>query len=1105
MKPLGNSIAFVDEGSTEPRIMQATEALANALARAAEVNVKRDPFEISFSSLFIGLLATRDATGEWLRAQFVSSKADLDALLRPCELTPRDLDRLIEADLRATGALERKAPYTRTSSARAALEEAERRADAEIRVTDTVDVLATMISLPAFHDQEFEALRINRKAWATDLWEWFGAAKSPTATPSSPAAASPTMPDFDLQAGGVEPHVVDALRYANELAGSAPIGASEVVTAVWYSAATALVPSPAFKHFVQILPPPTAEKLYPPSGVVPDADRLDPELRSQLARAQRPKAGDTARGEVWGRDLVTAALLCADEQVRPLVASRGRDLDLVRDLWYAFVTSGGEHRPVAEWSAWWHDAGVPLPGPRRAGYAVETDQGDDKLGVAAEARAFARLILDKGVHPPLSIGLLGDWGSGKSFFIEQIKQGIAELKEVGQPELYTQVVEIEFNAWHASDANLWASLVTTIFDKIWDNVSPADGSLDLKAARERLRSKIKEAHGAVHEAETQVQVGQKALELAERDLKRKREILAWNLYVRSITSRALRDLAKNAGWHRPIETISDIEDAARQLAASGNQLRTLASALLEKPLLHIALPTMALLAVTGAIWTLVDVSALKPWAAELSKILVTVAGLVGALAAPLRVARQRVEGLTKGLEKVKAEYEDKMNAVRATDAEGVGAAERARRELQSAEVSVNTARARLAELLNQQASLDPQRRLETFLQDRVESTQYRSQQGIISLVHKDFSELSKYMKGLRESAAQEGVQSTEANSIRAFDRIVLYVDDLDRCRPAHVVNMLEAVHLLLALDLFVVIVAVDARWLTRALGVYYHDLLTGGDERDGMRASTPQSYLEKIFQITYALAPMDPNCFGDYVAFLAGEETGSKAPPLMDRDAPSTREPDGAQEQPGGREKPTPAETSPQPGDRLAAVPAQPLPAAKVRLAASPSVHIGALERKFIAQLAPLIPTPRIAKRLVNVYRVIKAGKSAEQIEVFEREGRATTCLLMLAILFGRPTIAGELLRTLHESTPPFENPAEALLAAMRRRVPSQDEPLEIQEAWIELVETLEAIGVSNNVGQCAREPQEVARYSLASGHDWHTWGRRSPSGSAEGTTTARG
>ncbi|MEZ5024500.1 MAG: P-loop NTPase fold protein [Chitinophagales bacterium] len=41
------------------------------------------------------------------------------------------------------------------------------------------------------------------------------------------------------------------------------------------------------------------------------------------------------------------------------------------------------------------------------------------------------------------------------------------------------------------------------------------------------------------------------------------------------------------------------------------------------------------------------------------------------------------------------------------------------------------------------------------------------------------------------------------------ERIVLYIDDLDRCPPKKVVEVLQAIHLILAFPLFVVVVGVD--------------------------------------------------------------------------------------------------------------------------------------------------------------------------------------------------------------------------------------------------------------------------------------------------------
>src|SRR5262249_31727599 len=54
-----------------------------------------------------------------------------------------------------------------------------------------------------------------------------------------------------------------------------------------------------------------------------------------------------------------------------------------------------------------------------------------------------------------------------------------------------------------------------------------------------------------------------------------------------------------------------------------------------------------------------------------------------------------------------------------------------------------------------------------------------------------------------------------------FRRIVLYIDDLDRCEPEKVVEVLQAVNMLLSFQLFVVLVAVDARWLSRSLEMQY--------------------------------------------------------------------------------------------------------------------------------------------------------------------------------------------------------------------------------------------------------------------------------------------
>jgi KAP family P-loop domain len=51
-------------------------------------------------------------------------------------------------------------------------------------------------------------------------------------------------------------------------------------------------------------------------------------------------------------------------------------------------------------------------------YTSDQAKGDDLLGITREVEALASLVAARAVSPPLSIGLFGEWGSGKSFFME---------------------------------------------------------------------------------------------------------------------------------------------------------------------------------------------------------------------------------------------------------------------------------------------------------------------------------------------------------------------------------------------------------------------------------------------------------------------------------------------------------------------------------------------------------------------------------------------------------------------------------------------------------------------------------------------------------------
>src|SRR5262249_45986252 len=154
-------------------------------------------------------------------------------------------------------------------------------------------------------------------------------------------------------------------------------------------------------------------------------------------------------------------------------------------------------------------------------------------------------------------------------------------------------------------------------------------------------------------------------------------------------------------------------------------------------------------------------------------------------------------------------------------------------------------------------------RLYRFAEERAGDGEYHSHLGLIARVRRDFEKLTELL-------GQSAAEAATTGSPRA-DRIILFIDDLDRCPEERVVEVLQALHLLLAFRLFVVVVAVDQRWLFQSLRHHYRALHQETSETRAAAAeweSTPQDYLEKIFQIPYRLRPLNAPVFSRLIAGL---------------------------------------------------------------------------------------------------------------------------------------------------------------------------------------------------------------------------------------------
>lgn len=158
--------------------------------------------------------------------------------------------------------------------------------------------------------------------------------------------------------------------------------------------------------------------------------------------------------------------------------------------------------------------------------------GSDSLNIGPDVQAFARLICLEQASPPLSICILGEWGSGKSTFMERLQKEVSALTErerksrakqrkappAGSLRFVEKIVQIRFNAWHYADANLWASLTSVFFDQLRQGGCDAQFESTFQSLISRVAERLRSLEAGAESAERNVQDARRELDMKEREL-----------------------------------------------------------------------------------------------------------------------------------------------------------------------------------------------------------------------------------------------------------------------------------------------------------------------------------------------------------------------------------------------------------------------------------------------------------------------------------------------------------------------------------------------------------------------------------------------------------
>lgn len=617
-----------------------------------------------------------------------------------------------------------------------------------------------------------------------------------------------------------------------------------------------------------------------------------------------------------------------------------------------------------------------------AGYSSDATTGEDRLGRAPLVDDVARWLTARNLQTPLATGLFGDWGSGKSFFMRQLRERIdelsvrsAEAEREGRPTSFcSHVVQVSFNAWFHSDSEIWPSLAADVFEAVSGTRTSLEGD---RAGGEELRERWVRENPRFADAS-------RRHEAAEREEATAREQAA------KLTTEAERLQEKI------VEAAQPLGDDVKRAVAGGEALRDVLSrwdrtkraVKTLAPAAKLAIGIVVLLAIVGAIALIV-----RPTVAATLTTAVGALGAIGGLAARSWTYVRQVFKDDRERQKLKKEAETARERA-------AGAA--AKRESAAKELEELSAVGLLA----------------AYATGQLAEWTGRERLGELSTIRRSFDQLSAIISHDRDERTRLS-EAPSGSDGAPIDRIVIYIDDLDRCQPELVVRVLEAIKLLMDVPHFVVIVGVDSRWLFRSLEIRFQDLFSARDkEREdaggdgaGDWATTPQNYLEKIFQFSLMLPPMSQEGYEELIRSVfetirVEYEAPTGGGTRTDAPGPGSEGGDGSVgEGVAPRREPLRSDDV-----RIIPDPTSPPDLTPRDLLLTPE------ELDMLTALGRLIETPRSAKRLTNVYRLLRVRIGQDRL----LQDRAyTLVLVLLGIVVGFPRWSGQLFTALmgHDPT----------------------------------------------------------------------------------------
>lgn len=629
---------------------------------------------------------------------------------------------------------------------------------------------------------------------------------------------------------------------------------------------------------------------------------------------------------------------------------------------------------------------------------------------AADVNALSSLIAAKSTAPPLSICVFGGWGAGKTTFMRQIESRTAELtlletaehysalasrvegydpelqkeliaKSGGAIELARQygncqqagsgflpgVASVWFNSWVYLEEDLWAAVSNQILNTLSDDLTIQENDQELAELHRRRKKVIRELSSVRRELsagnDAHAEICRETVRV-QRDLNEAKASIDNFAQLPALAVAAVKAL--NATGLLKADETSNLNDVTSRMVDTGTSAMSIdelkgaveeISTYFDKEysfwfrFRSFALSIFrnwisAAFALLGLLFAAIFYFFGTQLFSTIYGFAMSLAGVIAPFLVGAVYTGEKARSLFKNFEKDAISTQDSFQKLadryllrRKTNA--LEALESAKIDFESRLKALDS---KSRELSSANALLEAQTSLSGIIKARNSEGVYSEKLGLMSTARSDFESLSRRINFLSNSPDNSLPTDLQIR------RIVLYIDDIDRCTSKRIVEVLRVIHLLLHLDIFVVVVAMELEVVVRAL----RDEGLCDTEADALR------YLDKIFQIPYRLENLsDDDRRSVFRNLRVPYSEAADSPGTIEREEIEVRatpknhvtEVEGSEASASGQADKTSEGQFP------------------------PSIDLTEEEWALLEDKAVILSqTPRAMKRFSNIYRIVKAS-----------------------------------------------------------------------------------------------------------------------------------